>query len=87
MKIDKETVDRITSLDDEEIRVKLGEVLDAIGIDGRRKKKLLGDIPNLKREFSAMSQNDLDRMTSKISGRTADELSEILNRDFGGNNG
>ena len=86
MKIDKETVDQITSLGDDEIRAKLGAVLDAIGLDGRRKKKLLDDIPNLKREFGAMSQKDLDKISSKISGKTAEELSEKLKNEFGGNN-
>ena len=74
MEINKETVDKLKSLNNEQLRYAIGEIADALGASPAQKRMAQNNAGLIRRKFSGMSENDLKKQFSKIDPEKQQEL-------------
>ena len=74
MEINKETVDKLKSLNNEQLRYAIGEIADALGASPAQKRMAQNNAGMLRRKFSGMSEGELKKQFSKIDDEKQREL-------------
>lgn len=80
MQIDKNMLDKLMNSDDEALKKQLMQIALAMGMDERKAKSVLEDLPRLKKKAEAISQNDLDKITSAIDPDKLDEIKRAASK-------
>jgi len=78
MEINKEAMDKLKSLNNEQLRLAIGEIADALGASPAQKRMAQNNAGMLRRKFSAMSESDLKKQFAKIDAEKQQELMRKL---------
>ncbi len=78
MEINKETVDKLKGLSNEQLRFAIGEIADALGASPAQKRMAQNNAGMFRRKFSAMSEGELKKQFSKIDPEKQQELMRKL---------
>ncbi len=74
MQIDKKTLDKLMNTDDAALKKQLMEIALAVGMDEKKAKSFLDDIPGLKKKAQGITQSDIDKITSLIDTERLEEI-------------
>ena len=72
MKIDRRSIDRLASLDDESF------IASAAGADTRKAQALLSDTALIKRRLASMTPEDAEKLISGAGEEKAEEILRVL---------
>lgn len=77
MNIDKSSLDRLASLDDTALRMKILKIAGECGADTKKLAQKL-NVQKLKSSISSMDQKDIDRIVSLLGTKNARILKDNL---------
>ncbi|MBQ9940387.1 MAG: hypothetical protein IJO74_02480 [Clostridia bacterium] len=78
MEINKNQLDKITSLSDSEFSQKLKTALDNAGASPEVIQRMGENIPLLKQTLRSLSQKDLENILQKMDRQTIDDIKKSL---------
>ncbi len=78
MNLDKDALNRLAAMDDEQLKKNILSVAAACGADVRILEKKLSNIPALKRSIAGMSQKDIDRAMRAVGDKNAKIISDSI---------
>lgn len=87
MEIDKEMLDKISNMSDEEISAAVGTVADILGANGSIAKRIAADPAMVRRRVRRVSPRDIRKIQSAISESDLAEIASALGLDGEGANG
>ncbi len=78
MEINKDTMDKLKSLDNEQLRFAIGEIADALGASPSQKRMAQNNAGMIRRKFAGMSEGDIQKQFAKIDPEKQQELMRKL---------
>ncbi len=78
MEINKETIEKIRGLDEEQLRAAIAEVADALGATPQQKRRALNNAKLIRKKIMTSNENELRRQIGKISPEQRDEIARKL---------
>ena len=78
MEVTKETLDRLKSLSDDQLREAIGSIADAFGASPAQKKLALNHTGLIRRKLSGASEKEVNRQLSRLDPEKQRILSEKL---------
>ena len=82
MNIDKNSLQKLSAMNDSELKAKILEIAENCGADTRKLASKL-DCGKIKKSISSLSQSDIDR----IMGAVGEQNAEIIRRSIENNGG
>lgn len=83
MNTDKNTLDKLRSLDDKELRALIYEISDALGADRRKAGALADDMGKLRGALESIGPQEAQKLMDMAGKEKAQEIYEILKRRGG----
>lgn len=78
MKIDRRSIDRLASLDDESFKSLAMSIASAAGADTRKAQALLSDTALIKRRLASMTPEDAEKLISGAGEEKSEEILRVL---------
>ena len=78
MEISQDMINKITSLNDAELKRAIGQIADALGASQAQKRMAQNNAGFVKRKINTMSKSEMDAFLSKIPPEKASELKRNL---------
>ncbi len=77
MDINKETLNKVLGMNDEQLRAAIGEIADALGASPSQKRRAQNNTQMIRKKIQNSNENELKRQLGKIS---EEKQSEILKK-------
>ncbi len=78
MEINQETMDKLKSLNQEQLRYAIGEIADALGASPSQKRMAQNNAGFIRRKISGASASELQKQLAKLDPAKQKELAEKL---------
>lgn len=82
MNIDKDTLQKLLSLDDNTFKSKVTQAAAASGIKNDKLEKMLGDVSNLKKILGNLTETDLKKMAVVVGTDKVENVLENLKKNI-----
>ncbi|MBR6795826.1 MAG: hypothetical protein IKM53_00575 [Clostridia bacterium] len=79
MNLDKNSVNKIKSMSDSELKRLINEISLSIGADRKKTASLTGDMSKLRNSLNSLSPSDIERFISFIGKDKAEEIIKKIN--------
>lgn len=78
MEINRETLDKIRALDEEQLRAAIGDIADALGATPQQKRRAQSNSGAIRKKILTTNGRELQRQLGKISPEQRDEITRKL---------
>ncbi len=78
MEINKETLNKIKALDDEQLKAAIGDIADALGATPQQKRRAQNNSKLIKKKILTSNENELRRQINKITPEQQNEIARKL---------
>ncbi len=78
MELSQDMINKITALNDAELKKAIGQIADALGASPSQKRMAQNNSGFIKRKINTMSKSEMQTFLSKVSPEKADELKKSL---------
>lgn len=78
MEINKETLNKIKALDDEQLKAAIGDIADALGATPQQKRRAQNNSKQIKKKILTSNENELRRQINKITPEQQNEIARKL---------
>lgn len=78
MEISQDMINKITALNDAELKKAIGQIADALGASQSQKRMAQNNSGFIKRKINTMSKSEMQTFLSKVSPEKAEELKKSL---------
>lgn len=78
MEISRDMINKITSLNDAELKKAIGQIADALGASQSQKRMAQNNAGLIKRKINTMSKSEMEAFLSKVPPEKASELKRSL---------
>lgn len=78
MEISQDMINKITALNDAELKKAIGQIADALGASQSQKRMAQNNAGFIKRKINTMSKSEMQTFLSKVSPEKAEELKKSL---------
>ncbi|MBQ8254068.1 MAG: hypothetical protein IJY94_01025 [Clostridia bacterium] len=78
MEISQDMINKITALNDAELKKAIGQIADALGASQSQKRMAQNNSGFIKRKINTMSKSEMQAFLSKVSPDKAEELKRSL---------
>lgn len=78
MEINKDTLAKLKSLDEAQLREAIGDIADALGASPAQKRRALNNTRNIKHRIMGATENDLKNIVGKIDQSQQEQIARKL---------
>lgn len=78
MTVDRNSIDRVLSLDDKSFYELASGIADAAGADASKKKLILGNIDVLRARLAQMTPRDAEQLIAAAGEEKSEEIAKLL---------
>ncbi len=78
MEISQDMINKISALNDAELKKAIGQIADALGASQSQKRMAMSNAGFIKRKINTMSKNEMQAFLSKVPPEKAEELKKTL---------
>ena len=78
MELNQDMINKITALNDAELKKAIGQIADALGASPSQKRMAQNNSGFIKRKINTMSKSEMQTFLSKVSPEKAEELKRSL---------
>jgi adenine C2-methylase RlmN of 23S rRNA A2503 and tRNA A37 len=78
MEISQEMINKITAMNEAELKKAIGQIADALGASQSQKRMAVNNAGFIKRKINKMSKNEMQAFVSKVPPEKAEELKKTL---------
>ena len=78
MEISQEMINKITAMNEAELKKAIGQIADALGASHSQKRMAVNNAGFIKRKINKMSKNEMQAFVSKVPPEKAEELKKTL---------
>ena len=78
MEISQDMINKITAMNDAELKKAIGQIAEALGASQSQKRMAQNNAGFIKRKIGTMSKSEMQAFLSKVSPEKADELKKTL---------
>jgi len=82
MELDKDLLNKIENLDDDEFKNKFSDVLDSLKVNRIKKQKLLANFSQIKESVNTLTQEDIDGFVKKIGEEKLNDIVSIIKNNM-----
>ena len=78
MEISQDMINKITAMNDAELKKAIGQIADALGASQSQKRMAVNNAGFIKRKINKMSKSEMETFVSKVPPEKAEELKKTL---------
>lgn len=78
MEISQEMINKITAMNEAELKKAISQIADALGASQSQKRMAVNNAGFIKRKINKMSKNEMQAFVSKVPPEKAEELKKTL---------
>lgn len=78
MEISQDMINKITAMNDAELKKAIGQIAEALGASQSQKRMAVNNAGFIKRKIGTMSKSEMQTFLSKVSPEKAEELKKSL---------
>ncbi len=84
MELDRDLLEKIRLLDDDKLRLAIGNVAQSMGIDPNMAAAYLGDMQKIKDTVASLKQEDLNQIQNALGQENTEKLVEKIRSEVKG---